>query len=159
MNVQIKILHPLASVPERGTALSAGYDLIAAIDKPISIRHCNKAIMIPTGVSIFIDSPNVAGFIFARSGLAHKAGLALSNGVGLVDGDYQNQWFVSAYNRGQNDEVIINPGDRIAQVVFVPVLHPGFDVVEEFTHVTGRGQGGFGSTAGFTHVETALGIK
>lgn len=148
MKVQVKVLdHRYADqMLERGTDMSAGYDLIACIDKPLSLRRGDKAALIPTGMAIFIDCPDVAALILPRSGLGHKQGLVLGNTVGLVDADYQNQWFVSAANRGQQDEIIINPGDRIAQAVFVPVIHPDFHMVEEFTHETDRGLGGFGST-------------
>lgn len=147
--VQIKLLDPRAAVPKRGTSQSAGYDLIACIDKPISIRAGEKSTLIPTGLAMFINSGDIAGIILPRSGLGHKQGLVLGNTLGLVDGDYQNQWFVSAWNRGQQDEIVINPGDRIAQAIFVPVLHPSFLTVEEFDLVTERGQGGFGSTGGY----------
>lgn len=154
--VQIKLLDPRATVPERGTSQSAGYDLIACIDKPISIRAGGKATLIPTGLAMFIGSGDIAGIILPRSGLGHAQGLVLGNTLGLVDGDYQNQWFVSAWNRGQQDEVVINPGDRIAQAIFVPVLHPEFLTAEEFDLVTKRGQGGFGSTGGFKAGEIAI---
>lgn len=157
MKIQIKILDKRATVPAPGTPMSAGYDLIACIDKPMEIRYGQKAQMIPTGLAIFMDSANVAAMILPRSGLGHKQGLVLGNTVGLVDGDYQNQWYVSVSNRGNGyDEegdfpkIVINPGDRIAQAVFVPVIHPEFVQVEEFTHETERGLGGFGSTKGFS---------
>lgn len=146
MRVQIKLLDPRAAIPQRGTPMSAGYDLIACIDKPMSIRAGEAATLIPTGVAIFIADATVMGLILPRSGMGHKQGLVLGNTAGVIDGDYQNQWFVSAWNRGQQDEIVINPGDRIAQVVFVPVFHPSFDVVKEFSEWTVRGQGGFGST-------------
>lgn len=146
MKVQVKVLDPRAAVPQRGTPMSAGYDLIAAIDHPVKICKGEAATLIPTGVAIFIADASVMGLILPRSGLGHKHGLVLGNTAGVIDGDYQNQWFVSAWNRGQQDEIVINPGDRIAQVVFVPVLHPSFDVVFEFSKATVRGQGGFGST-------------
>lgn len=146
MSFQVKILHPLAAVPQRATPMSAGYDLIAAIDAPISIRAGEKATLIPTGLAIYQGTGEVAGLILPRSGLGHKQGLVLGNTLGLVDGDYQNQWFVSAWNRGQQDEIVIKPGERIAQALFVPVIHPFFTVVDEFSDVTERGQGGFGST-------------
>ena len=146
MNVQIKLLDPRAVVPTQGTPMSAGYDLVACIDAPLCIRKGEPAVLIPTGVAIFIADAGVMGMILPRSGLGHKQGLALGNTAGVVDGDYQNQWFVSAWNRGQQDEIWINPGDRIAQVVFVPVIHPRFRVVKDFDGITVRGVGGFGST-------------
>lgn len=146
MKVQIKVLDRRAGVPSRGTPMSAGYDLIAAINNPVKIRKGEAATLIPTGVAIYIADACVMGLILPRSGLGHKQGLVLGNTAGVIDGDYQNQWYVSAWNRGQQDEVVINPGDRIAQVVFVPVLHPVFHLVDEFGVQTKRGQGGFGST-------------
>lgn len=144
--LQIKVLHPLASIPKRGTPLSAGYDLIACIDKPMSIRRGEKATLIPTGLAMFSNNGSIAGILLPRSGLGHKHGLVLGNTLGLIDGDFQNQWMVSAWNRGQEDEYVIQPGERIAQCIFVPVLHPVFLTVEEFSHETERGLGGFGST-------------
>lgn len=144
--VQVKVLDSRAKLPERGTALAAGYDLFACIDAPVSIRAGEKATLIPTGLAMFSNEASMAGIILPRSGLGHKQGLVLGNTLGLIDGDYQNQWFVSAWNRGQQDEIVINPGDRIAQVMFVPVIHPDFLVVDEFTVETERGLGGFGST-------------
>ena len=149
LTAQMKILHPLATRPERGSPLAAGYDIRAAIDKPISVRAGDKATLIPTGLALFTNRGDVAGIILPRSSLGHKHGLVLGNTLGLIDGDYQNQWFVSAWNRGQEDEIIISPGDRIAQVIFVPVIHPSFVQTDEFTVETERGQGGFGSTGGF----------
>jgi dUTP pyrophosphatase len=130
----------------RGSEMAAGYDLVACISGPISVRRGDRATMIPTGVACFINDPNVACLILPRSGLGHKQGLVLGNTVGLVDADYQNQWFVSVWNRGQQDEIIIHPGDRIAQALFIPVVHPEFNIVEEFSAETKRGLGGFGST-------------
>lgn len=143
--------------------MSAGYDLIACIDEPMVIKHGDKAVLVPTGLAMFINDGSVAGLILPRSGLGHKQGLVLGNTLGLMDGDYQNQWFVSVWNRGNGGnnftfghlleqsamrfpDIVINPGDRIAQCVFIPVLHPQFVEVEEFSEETERGVGGFGST-------------
>lgn len=144
--IQVKILDPRAKLPEQGTPLSAGYDICACIDAPLSIRAGEKATLIPTGLAMFSGRGDMAGILLPRSGLGHKQGLVLGNTLGLIDGDYQNQWFVSVWNRGQQDEIIINPGDRIAQCIFVPVIHPMFVVVDEFNTTTERGLGGFGST-------------
>lgn len=147
-NIEIRILHPLAAPPAQGTPDSAGYDLVACTDGPVKIRLDNPAVLIPTGVAIWIRDPGVAGMILPRSGLGHKKGLVLGNTVGLIDADYQNQWYVSAWNRGGQccEEIIINPGDKIAQAVFVPVVHPQFTIVPEFSNESERGLGGFGST-------------
>lgn len=158
--VQIKILDPRAAVPVTGTSMSAGYDLIACIDEPIKIKHGEKAVLIPTGLAIFIDNASVAGIILPRSGLGHKQGLVLGNTLGLIDGDYQNQWFVSVWNRGNGanpfglyPDITISPGDRIAQAIFVPVIHPLFVQVNGFSLTTERGLGGFGSTDGFRNLK------
>lgn len=145
--------------------MSAGYDLIACIDEPMVIKHGDKAVLVPTGLAMFINDGSVAGVILPRSGLGHKQGLVLGNTLGLMDGDYQNQWYVSVWNRGNGrdpnsieskygqplkhgdyPDIVINPGDRIAQCIFIPVLHPVFVEVEEFSEETERGIGGFGST-------------
>lgn len=144
--IQVKVLDPRAVLPSRGTDLAAGYDLHACIDAPMSIRAGEKATLIPTGLAMFSNEGNMAGIILPRSGLGHKKGLVLGNTLGLIDGDYQDQWFISAWNRGQEDEIVIMPGERIAQCIFVPVIHPDFQIVEEFSIETDRGTGGFGST-------------
>lgn len=142
---QLKVLDPRGK-PVRATPMSAGYDVVACIDEPVVIKKGDKATLIPLGFACFMDDEAIAGLILPRSGLGHKQGLCLGNTVGVVDGDYQNQWFASAFNRGQQDEIVINPGDRIAQIIFVPVIHPDFIEVSEFSATTVRGLGGFGST-------------
>ena len=146
LKVQVKVLDPKCAPPKSATTMSAGYDLIANIEEPIEITRTDKATLIPTGLAMFIGNPNVAGIILPRSGLGHKKGLILGNTLGLIDADYQNEWFVSAWNRGQEYSIIIEPGERIAQVIFVPVIHPEFVVVDDFSNGTDRGLGGFGST-------------
>ena len=146
---QIKLLDK-RGWPQRATPFSAGYDVVACIDEPLIIKKGDKATLIPLGFACYMADGHVAGLILPRSGLGHKQGLTLGNTVGVVDGDFQNQWFASAWNRGQQDEIVINPGDRLAQIVFVPVIHPDFEQVEEFHEVSERGLGGFGSTGGFT---------
>jgi len=118
-------------------------DLRACIDAPRSLA-AGAAELIPTGVSIYIADPDLAAVLLPRSGLGHKSGIVLGNLVGLIDSDYQGPLMVSAWNRG-TAPFVINPGDRIAQMVFVPVVQVGFDVVEEFS-ATARGAGGFGSS-------------
>lgn len=132
--------------PTRSTPMSAGYDVRAAIDAPVVIKKGDPALLIPLGFACYSGSGDVVGLLAPRSGLGHKQGLVLGNTVGVIDGDYQNQWFASVWNRGQQDEIVINPGDRIAQIIFTPVVHPEFVRVEEFTEESERGQGGFGST-------------
>ncbi|MCL2874713.1 MAG: dUTP diphosphatase [Betaproteobacteria bacterium] len=144
---QIKLLDE-RGMPQRATPMSAGYDVIACINEPVAIRKGDKATLIPLGFACYMANEQVVGLILPRSGLGHKQGLVLGNTVGVVDGDYQNQWYASAWNRGQQDEIVTNPGDRIAQIVFVPLIHPVFERVEEFSEATKRGLGGFGSTGG-----------
>lgn len=131
-----------------GTPGAAGIDLRACIDQPILLERGGKSVLIPTGIAIHIKDPNFAGFILPRSGMGHKQGLVLGNGTGLIDSDYQGELFVSAWARPQGDlpAVLINPGERIAQLVFQPVVHAEFNWVTSFEDETERGEGGFGST-------------
>lgn len=131
-----------------GTPGAAGIDLRACIDQPILLERGGKSVLIPTGIAIHIKDPNFAGFILPRSGMGHKQGLVLGNGTGLIDSDYQGELFVSAWARPQGDlpAVLINPGERIAQLVFQPVVHAQFNWVTSFEEESERGEGGFGST-------------
>jgi dUTP pyrophosphatase len=130
-------------LPQHATAGSAGMDLRACIDAPLVLPPA-AAELIPTGISIYIADPDLAAVLLPRSGLGHKNGIVLGNLVGLIDSDYQGPLMVSVWNRGAA-AFTINPGDRIAQMVFVPVVQVGFDVVEDFAS-TARGTGGFGSS-------------
>ena len=145
--VQLKILDPRIGqdipLPEYTTSGSAGMDLRACIDTAISLKPGDTE-LIPTGIAIHIGDPNIAATILPRSGLGHKHGIVLGNLVGLIDSDYQGQLFVSVWNRGHT-EFDIEPGDRIAQLMFVPILQVEFEHVDEF-HDSDRGIGGFGST-------------
>jgi dUTP pyrophosphatase len=130
-------------LPEYATSGSAGLDLRACIEDAMHI-HPGQTVLIPTGLAIHIDNPNLCGMILPRSGLGHKHGIVLGNLVGLIDSDYQGQLFISVWNRG--DKVFdLSPMDRIAQLVIVPVVQTKFNLVEEFM-VTNRGEQGFGST-------------
>jgi dUTP pyrophosphatase len=131
-----------------GTPGAAGIDLRACIDQPILLERGGKSVLIPTGIAIHIKDPNFAGFILPRSGMGHKQGLVLGNGTGLIDSDYQGELFVSAWARPQGDlpAVLINPGERIAQLVFQPIVHAQFNWVTSFEEESERGEGGFGST-------------
>ncbi|KZZ10552.1 deoxyuridine 5'-triphosphate nucleotidohydrolase, partial [Oleiphilus sp. HI0078] len=122
---------------------SAGIDLRACLDKSIELAP-GETVLLPTGLSIYIEDPNLAAMILPRSGLGHKHGIVLGNLVGLIDSDYQGQLMVSCWNRG-NSNFVIEVGERIAQLVLVPVVQAQFEVVEEFTE-SARGEGGFGST-------------
>lgn len=143
--IQLKILDPrLGSefpLPEYATDGSAGLDLRALIDAPLTL-HPGETHLIPSGLAIHIADPALAAVLLPRSGLGHKKGIVLGNLVGLIDSDYQGQVFVSCWNRG-NDSFTIQPGERIAQMVFIPVVQVGFEVVDEFEG-SARGGGGFG---------------
>lgn len=147
--LNIRILDPRMGtdfpLPAYGTDHAAGMDLRAMLDVPIDLEP-GESKLIPTGVAIHIGDPGVCAVILPRSGLGHKEGLVMGNLVGLIDADYQGPLMVSAWNRNQNGKVLhIEPGDRIAQLVIVPVLRPTLNVVETF-EASGRGEGGFGST-------------
>ena len=132
-----------AQLPAYATNGSAGLDLRAAIDDAITLRPGDTT-LIPTGLAIHLDDPALAAIIIPRSGLGHKHGIVLGNGVGLIDSDYQGQVFVSCWNRGK-DTFVVNPLERIAQLVVVPVVQVDLNVVESFDE-SARGAGGFGST-------------
>ena len=143
--VQIKIINEKMreQLPAYATIGSAGLDLRACIDEAIILKP-GQTELIPTGLAIHIEDPNLCGMILPRSGLGHKHGIVLGNLVGLIDSDYQGQLFVSVWNRG-NTEFTLNPMERMAQLVIIPVVQVGFDVVDEFSE-THRGESGFGST-------------
>ena len=144
-NLDIRILDERirAQLPAYATGGSAGLDLRAAIDDPITLRPGDTA-LVPTGLAIHLDDPGLAAIIIPRSGLGHKHGIVLGNLVGLIDSDYQGQVFVSCWNRGK-DPFVVNPLERIAQLVVVPVVQVELNVVENFEE-SSRGAGGFGST-------------
>ena len=143
--IQLKILDTRLGnefpVPAYATDGSAGLDLRACIDEPMTIEP-GQTELIPSGLAIFINDPSLAAVLLPRSGLGHKHGLVLGNLTGLIDSDYQGQVFISMWNRSQK-AYEIKPGERIAQMVFLPVEQVEFDTVEEFV-ATERGAGGFG---------------
>lgn len=143
--IDVKILDPRMKeqMPAYATEGSAGLDLRACIESPLTIRP-GETLLVPTGLAIHIANPAYAAMILPRSGLGHKHGIVLGNLVGLIDSDYQGQLMVSTWNRGQT-EFVLNPMERLAQLVIVPVLQVNFNVVEEFSD-SERGTGGFGST-------------
>ncbi len=146
-NIQLKILddrlgHDIP-FPEYATHGSAGLDLRACIEEPILMAP-GETRLLPTGLAVHIDDPHLAAVLLPRSGLGHKHGIVLGNLVGLIDSDYQGQVFVSCWNRG-DQSYEIQVGERIAQMVFVPVAKVQFEQVEEFTESI-RSQGGFGHT-------------
>ena len=143
-SIQLKILDPRAAAPAYATPGSAGLDLRAILDTPLVLEP-GQTTLIKTGLSIYIGNPHFAAIILPRSGLGHKHGIVLGNGTGLIDSDYQGELMVSCWNRG-NTAFTINHGERIAQLVIVPVLQAQFEVVTEFQAASDRGAGGFGST-------------
>ncbi|MBI5462006.1 MAG: dUTP diphosphatase [Gammaproteobacteria bacterium] len=145
--IQLKILDPRIGtefpLPDYATAGSAGMDLRACVTAPLVLAP-GAAELIPTGMAIHIENSGLAAVLLPRSGLGHKHGVVLGNLVGLIDSDYQGQLMVSCWNRGR-DSFTIQPGERIAQMVSVPVVRAQFEVVNEFT-ASQRGAGGFGHT-------------
>ena len=149
--VELKILDARVfewGVPKQQSSMAAGIDLYACSAERIVLEAQSPALLIPSGLSIHINDANVAAIIVPRSGLGHKQGLVLGNSVGVVDADYTGPVMVSAWNRNApgTDPIVITPGDRIAQLLFVPILRPTFSVVKEFSSTTVRGEKGFGST-------------
>ena len=143
--LQVKILDERMrdNLPQYATSGSAGLDLRACLDETIIIEP-GQTVLVPTGLAIYLDDPSYAALILPRSGLGHKHGIVLGNLVGLIDSDYQGQLMVSTWNRG-NTAFKLEPMERLAQLVIVPVAQVEWNVVEEFT-VSERGAGGFGST-------------
>jgi dUTP pyrophosphatase len=145
MHIDLKILDQRVrdQLPHYATPGSAGLDLRACLDAPLTLDP-GQTQLIPTGLAIHLDDPGYAAVILPRSGLGHKHGVVLGNLVGLIDSDYQGQLMVSLWNRGQTP-FTVEPFERIAQMVIVPVVQAQFNVVEEFGE-SHRGEGGFGST-------------
>ncbi|WIT10782.1 dUTP diphosphatase [Paucibacter sediminis] len=143
--VDLKVLDARMAeqLPAYATPGSAGLDLRACLDAPVTLEP-GQTSLVPTGLAIHIGDPGLAAIILPRSGLGHKHGIVLGNLVGLIDSDYQGQLMVSCWNRGSTT-FVINPMERIAQLVLVPVVQAAFRVVEEF-NASDRGEGGFGST-------------
>lgn len=145
LQVELKILDSRLNenMPAYATSGSAGLDLRACINEAITIKP-GETTLIPTGMAVHLANPAYAAMILPRSGLGHKHGIVLGNLVGLIDSDYQGQLFVSCWNRSQ-EAFVMNPMERIAQLVIVPVIQASFTVVDEFNE-SERGVGGFGST-------------
>ena len=143
--IDIKLLDPRlrAQPPAYATAGAAGLDLRACIDAPLKLQPGQTA-LVPGGLAIHIADPGLAAVVLPRSGLGHKHGIVLGNLVGLIDSDYQGQIMVSVWNRG-SEAFVIEPMERVAQLVFVPVVQAAFNVVDDFA-ASERGEGGFGST-------------
>ena len=143
-SVQVKIINNIIKeLPDYATEGSAGLDLRAAINEKMKL-HSEETILIPTGLSIFIEDKDYAATLLPRSGLGHKKGIVLGNLVGLIDSDYQGELMISCWNRSK-ENYIIEPLDRIAQMIFIKVEHPKLEIVEEF-RTSKRGEKGFGSS-------------
>ena len=145
--VELKILNARIGtdfpLPKRATAGSAGLDLRACLDAPLDLGPGDTK-LIPTGIAIHLNDPQLAAVIIPRSGLGHKHGIVLGNGTGLIDADYQGPLMISVWNRGQ-EAFTMQPGDRIAQLVVLPIVRAALQVVDEF-EASSRGAGGFGHT-------------
>ena len=143
--LDVRILDPRIrdQLPHYATTGSAGIDLRACIDKPLTLAP-GQTELVPTGIAIHLADPGLAAVVLPRSGLGHKHGIVLGNLVGLIDSDYQGQLFVSTWNRG-NTPFVLNPMERLAQLVVVPVVQVELNVVADFAQ-SPRGAGGFGST-------------
>jgi dUTP pyrophosphatase len=148
---ELRVLDPRLhqwGLPAYESDMAAGIDLRACIEKPISLEPQAPAILVSSGVAILINRPDICALILPRSGLGARYGIILGQSVGTIDPDYAGPWIVPLINRNApgTSPVAINPGDRIAQAVFLPIVRPNFRVVEEFSMATARGAGGFGST-------------
>ncbi len=151
MNIEIVILDDRLQtwgLPRYQSEMAAAIDLHACLDAPLHLQPQAPAQLIPAGFALHMGQSGMTALIVPRSGLGHKHGLVLGNLVGVIDADYTGPIMVSAWNRAAPDTppVTINPGDRIAQMMFVPILRPAFTVVDAFAKTTARGEGGFGST-------------
>lgn len=151
MNVAVKLLDPRLGAwgfPLWGSAMAAGLDLFACLDEPLILAPGDAPVLVSSGIAIRIGDPGWCALIAPRSGLGHR-GLVLGNTVGIIDADYEGPCLVSAWNRnpaGSGRAITIAPGDRLAQMLFVPIVRPKFTIVDEFPAASVRGTGGFGST-------------
>lgn len=147
-NIEIKLLDDRLrgwGLPAYQSAHAAAIDLHACLDAPLTLAPGTAPVLISAGFAVHMADPHLAALVLPRSGMGHKRGLVLGNLVGLIDPDYTGPIMVSAWNRGQVD-IVIAPGERFAQMMFVPVVRPVLRPVDEFTQSTARGAGGFGST-------------
>jgi dUTP pyrophosphatase len=150
-HVEVRILDERIrewGLPSYQSEMAAAIDLFACLDGPIVLEPHSPAQLVSSGISVHIGDPRIAAIIVPRSGLGHRKGLVMGNLVGVLDADYIGPVFISVWNRSApgSEPIEIEPGDRIAQMMFVPVLRPRFHVVDEFSRATERGEGGFGST-------------
>lgn len=149
MKIQLKVTNPLIldlGLPEYAKPGDAGMDLRACIDEPVYVYRRDR-VLIPTGIAVYIKDPTVVGLILPRSGKGHKQGLLVGNGTGVIDSGYQGEIYVSAWHSHINaNRIEINPGDKIAQIIFVPIVRAEWDIVSNFQEETDRAGQGFGST-------------
>lgn len=149
--MQIRVLDSRVfdwGLPRFQTEGAAAVDLFACVDGAVLVQAQQPAILVKSGIAISFGDPSVAGLVLPRSGLGHKKGLVLGNTIGLIDPDYSGEILISVWNRNAvgSAPIEIHAGERIGQLVFVPIVRPSFELVDEFTHRTARGSGGFGST-------------
>ncbi|WP_295045489.1 dUTP diphosphatase [uncultured Paracoccus sp.] len=149
--MEVRILDPRLAdwgLPSYQTEGSAAVDLFACIDAPLDIAPQAPAVLISAGIALSFDDFSCAGLVLPRSGQGHRRGLVMGNSTGLIDPDYMGEIMISTWNRNPpgSDPITIQPGERIAQMIFVPVVRPVFSVVDAFSRTTARGAGGFGST-------------
>ena len=151
--VEIKVLDARLQawgLPRYQSAMAAAIDLHACIDAPLTVAAGAPAVLIPSGIAIHLADPHLAAIVVPRSGLGHKTGLVLGNLQGVIDADYTGPIMISVWNRSAvgTAPIVIAPGERVAQMLFVPIVRPVFEVVAEFSAASARGSGGFGSTGG-----------
>ena len=149
--MELRILDPRLKdwgLPRYQSAGAAAIDLMACIDAPLLIAPQAPAVLVKSGLALSFGDMGLAALVLPRSGLGHKKGLVMGNSTGLIDSDYQGEILISVWNRNPpgTAPILIQPGERIAQMIFVPVVHPEFEIVAEFDDQTARGAGGFGST-------------
>lgn len=151
LEFELRVLDPRLhawGLPAQHSDMAAGIDLRACIDAALELAPQAAATMVSSGVAILINRPDIVAFVLPRSGLGARSGIILGQSVGTIDPDYAGPWLIPLINRNAlgTPPVVINPGDRIAQAVFLPLIRPSFKIVEEFSAATSRGAGGFGST-------------
>ncbi len=154
LDVELRILDERIrewGFPYYGSELAAGIDLFACLDGPLELRPQTEPALISSGISLRIGNPNWCGLIIPRSGLGHRDGLVLGNSIGVIDADYEGPCMISAWNRNPVNQtnahtIVIKPGDRIAQLLFVQVVRPTFKIVRQFKSPSNRGAKGWGST-------------
>jgi dUTP pyrophosphatase len=149
--VEIKVLDPRLEswgLPRYQSTMAAAIDLHACLDAPITLAPGSAAQLVPSGIAIHLADPHLAAIVVPRSGLGHKKGLVMGNLQGVIDADYTGPVMISVWNRSApgTEPIVIEPGERIAQMLFVPIVRPDFEVVATFSSPSDRGSGGFGST-------------